>query len=225
MGGIEFLEPAGRPPRDHPAPGPAAPGTPARPHAAALWWVPALLWSVAAVLALLAAYQPVLRVSYPGSVGYTVDAWGRYGGGTAAESVLRGARYAPVLCALAAVCAVLAGYSVVRTARTVSAAVQTAATTVAVAAAAFLGGLVLTMDLQVTSALDSVNASVHWQTGIGDPVRGDVDTAVGSSVGFAAGALGCAVLAAAAGHPAVRRLLAGRHVTRSRPRDGPDPAG
>ncbi|HEU5265255.1 MAG TPA: hypothetical protein VFU35_01095, partial [Jatrophihabitans sp.] len=133
--------------------------------------------------------------------------------------------YAPVLCALAAVCAVLAGYSAARTTRGVSAAVHITATTLGVAAAAFLGGVVLAMDLQVTSALDSVRASVHWQTGIGDPVRGDVDTAVGSSVGFAAAALGCAALAAAAGHPAVRRLTAPRRVTWSRPRDGPGRAG
>ncbi len=168
---------------------------------------------------------PVLEVSYPGSGGYRVDAWGRYLDGDPAQSVLRGSRYGPLLCVLAAVFVLLGGYCAVRTRRAVSPWLRLAATTVSLAATGFLAGLTVAMWLQVTSALDSVRAEVHWQVGIGDPVRGDVDTAVGACVGFAVGALAGAVLAAILGHPAVHHRLSELRVTKSWRRVGPDLAG
>jgi hypothetical protein len=226
MSGIEFLETdagtgGGEPPV------PVTQASTDRPGAV-LWWLTAGCWAVAALLAVLAAYQPVLRVSYgsgPGSYSYSVDAWGRYSGGGSAEAVLRGPGYAPVLCALAVVFTVLAGYSVVRAMRRVSGTVSLTATILALTATAFFAGLTLAMRLQVSSTLESVRANVHRLAGLGDPVRGDVDTAVGACLGFAVGALIAAVLAAVLGHPAVRHRLSGPRVTKSRRRVGPDLAG
>jgi hypothetical protein len=221
MSGIEFLEtgaaepvPAGRAGADR--------------RGALLWWVTGGCWAVAALLAVLAAYHPVLRVSYgsgPGSYAYSVDAWGRYAGGGSAEAVLRGPGYAPALCALAAVFTLLAGYGVVRTMRRVSRAISLTSTILALTATAFFAGLTVAMGLQVSSTLDSVRANVHRLAGLGDPVRGDVDTAVGACLGFAVGALVAAVLATVLGHPAVRHRLSGRRVTNSWRRVGPDLAG
>jgi hypothetical protein len=239
MTGIEFLEPTdpsapgGEPyragsgePAPATVPSPAHVPTSAGRRAAGLWWLTAVLWSAAAVLALIAAYQPVLHVSYGGGPGsYAADAWGHFSGGGVVDAVRRGTRYGPVLCALGVVFAALAGYCVLRAQREVPAPVRAVATVVAMVASGFAAGLVVAMVLQVTSYLDGARATVHWQAGLGDPVRGDIDTAVGSSVAFATAALVCAMLAAAAGHPVVRSVVSHARFITPRERISPDLGG
>ena len=223
MSGIEFLETGGADQAAVPTAGPRR-----RRHSELVWWLTAGCWAAAAVLAMVAAYQPVLGVSYgsgPGSYGYTVNAWGHYSGGGAAEAVLSGPGYAPVLCGLAAVFVLLAGYSAVRAIREVRGVIEFAATALAIAATAFLGGLTIAMGLQISSTLHSVRAGVHRLAGLGDPVRGDVDTAAGACLGFAVAAFLAGAVAAILGHPAVHDRLSGLRVTKSRRRVSPDLAG
>ncbi len=208
MAHIEFLEPAAEP-ADEPAatPDALAGRRSARWRAGRLAdTVVTVLWLAAGALAVLAAYRPLYSIDYGSGragFGYTVDAWGKYRGAGATLPTQRGARYAPLLCGCAAAFGLLALAAATAARRRQRSRPgrrfdpATMATVGAIAAAGVLGGALAAMYLQVDSVLGGVRARVRFSAGFGDPIRGDLHTALGPSLALALAALICAALAAA----------------------------
>jgi hypothetical protein len=121
-----------------------------------------LFLTAAAALAAVAAFQTLYTVTLipRGSIGYSVDAWGRYRYANVSATSPRGAheaRYGILLCGCAAVFGAVAILAAMRRARG-SAAIA------AGCAACGLAGVLAAIGLQLNSVADSVRAAANADT-------------------------------------------------------------